>query len=265
MKKIQSTPPDDIIDEIEGIAMKDRFTKEANLVQQDFVKKVSKREIPKFIKKLHYIIDKETENGISWCREGRAIEIYDKDRFESVFLPKYYKHKNINSFIKQLSIHDFKRMEDPSLYNTLVYENDFFRKDHPEYLCFIERSGIKKKDLNKSETLRPILSTLEEGQKELHREIRGLSEKMGKLERVLYKLGESNQKTTELLGRLLFTIQERVNPQPTKIINSNQKFIENQRPLLYQKTENNENSDIENESPCTKVQNAIQKKKERRQ
>jgi hypothetical protein len=65
--------------------------------------------------------------------DGRTIVIKKIDVFAANVLPKFFKHSNFQSFVRQLHIYDFHKTStlDP---NHVGYANDFFRQDRPELL-----------------------------------------------------------------------------------------------------------------------------------
>ena len=65
--------------------------------------------------------------------DGRTIVIKKIEVFATYVLPKYFKHSNFQSFVRQLHIYDFHKTStlDP---NHVGYANDYFRQDRPELL-----------------------------------------------------------------------------------------------------------------------------------
>lgn len=60
---------------------------------------------PFLIKCYEMVDDQSTDGSISWSSTGDSFVIFDATGFESELLPKYFKHKNFSSFIRQLNIY----------------------------------------------------------------------------------------------------------------------------------------------------------------
>ena len=72
-----------------------------------------------------------------WDAEGRTIVIHDVDDFCSNVLPVYFKHRNIQSFVRQLNMYDFHKTSDNPHDQCFSHPN--FRRGHPELLDLIKR------------------------------------------------------------------------------------------------------------------------------
>ncbi|WMV46881.1 hypothetical protein MTR67_040266 [Solanum verrucosum] len=49
--------------------------------------------------------DESTDGLISWNQSEKSFIIWDVPKFSSELLPKYFKHSNFSSFIRQLNIY----------------------------------------------------------------------------------------------------------------------------------------------------------------
>ena len=49
-------------------------------------------------------------NAIRFTEDGNAIEILDSALFSERVLPRYFKHKNISSFIRQMNMYGFEKI-----------------------------------------------------------------------------------------------------------------------------------------------------------
>lgn len=69
------------------------------------------------------------------CRdsEGKILLIKKVDVFQNDVLPRYFKHSNIQSFVRQLHIYDFHKASTANP-NHIGYANVMFRKNRPEIL-----------------------------------------------------------------------------------------------------------------------------------
>lgn len=76
----------------------------------------------------------ENEQGdiISFTPNGRAISIHQPEAFENEIIPIYFRHKNLSSFKRQLSMYGFRRITKGPWEG--AFEHPLFQKDKPE-LC----------------------------------------------------------------------------------------------------------------------------------
>lgn len=89
--------------------------------------KINKNET--FLSKLYDILNiKSYEKLIHWSEDGNEIIIADMINLSKVILPKYYKHHNYSSFVRQLNMYNFKKIKDKSKNNEERFENSEFKK-----------------------------------------------------------------------------------------------------------------------------------------
>jgi heat shock transcription factor len=59
---------------------------------------------PPFLNKTYEMVDDSTTNHIvSWTRENNTFVVWDLQDFSIGLLPKYFKHNNFSSFVRQLN------------------------------------------------------------------------------------------------------------------------------------------------------------------
>ena len=96
---------------------------------------------PPFVTKTFRIVSDSTTNSIvGWT--GETFTIFDPEALQQDILHQYFKHSNLNSFLKQLHTYGFTRVaQEPPSY---VFYHPHFRAAREDLLPQIIRRGSKK-------------------------------------------------------------------------------------------------------------------------
>eukprot|EP01041_Mallomonas_annulata_P002306 gene2306-4490_t len=82
-----------------------------------------------------------------WGPKGDTIYVRKIEEFSKQILPKYFKHANFQSFVRQLNMYDFhKTVQDP---NNGEFHHLYFRKDRPELMALIKRKANSRTESSK--------------------------------------------------------------------------------------------------------------------
>ena len=108
--------------------------------------KINKSE--SFLTKLHVILSDNTYNEIiSWDTDGIKIIVKDVVNLCNIVLPKFYKHHNYSSFVRQLNMYGFRKSKG-IIPNGEGYEHEKFNKESTkEQIMQITRVNKKMKIL----------------------------------------------------------------------------------------------------------------------
>ncbi|KAK0135161.1 Heat shock factor protein 1 [Merluccius polli] len=90
--------------------------------------------VPAFLTKLWTLVeDPHTDELICWSPSGSSFHVLDHARFSKDVLPKFFKHNNMASFIRQLNMYGFRKVVHMEHGGLLKPEKDDTEFQHP---CF---------------------------------------------------------------------------------------------------------------------------------
>ena len=87
------------------------------------------------------ILENEDSTIINWDENGRSFQVLDSECFCKDVLPKYFRHRKLTSFQRQLNLYGFQRVHVGPLGG--AYYHPLFRKDAPANCDNIKRH-VKK-------------------------------------------------------------------------------------------------------------------------
>ncbi|XP_051881444.1 heat shock factor protein 2 [Pristis pectinata] len=129
--------------------------------------------VPAFLTKLWALVeDPDTNEFICWNQNGHGFLVLDEQRFSKEILPKYFKHNNMASFVRQLNMYGFRKVlnVDGGIVKQerdgpVEFQHPFFKQGQDDLLENIKRkvSSIKPDEAKiQQEGLNAILSSVQE-------------------------------------------------------------------------------------------------------
>ncbi|KAF9435694.1 stress-responsive transcription factor hsf1 [Entomortierella beljakovae] len=118
-----------------------------------------------FLTKLYNMVNDEASNSlIKWSDDGQSFIVLRHVDFAKEVLPKFFKHNNFSSFVRQLNMYGFHKV--PHLQQGVLlpdsdseqweFSNPHFQKNQPDLLCLVSR----KKASNGNEDKDPLTMDL---------------------------------------------------------------------------------------------------------
>ncbi|KAJ3606758.1 hypothetical protein NHX12_026277 [Muraenolepis orangiensis] len=172
--------------------------------------------VPAFLTKLWTLVeDGDTNECICWSQEGNSFLVFDEPRFAKEILPKFFKHNNMASFVRQLNMYGFRKVMhiDTGVVKQerdgpVEFQHTYFKHGQDDLLENIKRkvsntrpedSKIRQEDLSlilasvqnvhgKQETMDARLSALKRENEDLWREISDLRQKHVHQQQLIKKL-----------------------------------------------------------------------------
>ncbi|XP_064026270.1 heat shock factor protein 2 isoform X3 [Pogoniulus pusillus] len=172
--------------------------------------------VPAFLSKLWALVSEAPNNRlITWSQNGRSFLVLDEQTFAKEILPKYFKHNNMASFVRQLNMYGFRKVVHVD--STIVklerdgpveFQHPYFKQGREDLLEHIKRkvssskpeeSKIRQEDLSKiissaqkvqikQETFESHLSALKRENESLWREVAELRAKHLQQQQVIRKI-----------------------------------------------------------------------------
>jgi len=94
----------------------------------------SQNAITAFLAKLWALVnDPSCDDLIAWDPSGGSFHVYDQSRFAREILPRYFKHNNFASFIRQLNMYGFRKISTIE-HGSLKTERDDIEFAHPSFI-----------------------------------------------------------------------------------------------------------------------------------
>ncbi|QLQ81177.1 hypothetical protein HG537_0E05320 [Torulaspora globosa] len=102
---------------------------------------------PAFVNKVWSMLNDESNvNLIQWSPDGKSFIVVNREEFVHEVLPKYFKHSNLASFVRQLNMYGWHKVQDVksgSIQNSsddkLQFENEYFIRGREDLLEKIVR------------------------------------------------------------------------------------------------------------------------------
>ncbi|KAM3127033.1 hypothetical protein pb186bvf_020877, partial [Paramecium bursaria] len=151
-----------------------------------------KGSVPSFLTKLFDIMENgDLEQVISWNHEGTAFIVHNQNVFSEKILPKYFKHKNFPSFLRQLNMYNFKKSKDEG---NQKFEHKWFRREGRQLLANIKRRNQEEQeDQDEIPQIVDEIEQFKKAQKELKTEIQAIADSQKQLQTALQMIMQQNE------------------------------------------------------------------------
>lgn len=104
-------------------------------------------DVPVFIRTLYTLLDECDTNIGRWSEDGTQIVIVDPARFAAEICPKFFRHRNFNSFTRLLNMYQFHKVQGSSQDSKLVcFAHAHFARGQEDQLSRIQRKSTSSGD-----------------------------------------------------------------------------------------------------------------------
>ena len=101
-------------------------------------------EVPGFVRTVYTLLRVCDPEIIRWTEDGNRILIKAPDRFAAEICPKFFRHRNFNSFTRLLNMYQFHKV--PSTQRDcpdVCFEHKHFKRDRNDLLPLVQRKGAQ--------------------------------------------------------------------------------------------------------------------------
>lgn len=107
--------------------------------------------------------------------DGMSFVIEDIMTFQNEYIPKYFNHAKMSSFVRQLNLYGFRKVKwDDLIEHGVAFHHPYFQRDRPDLLRGIRKGGAPPRTTAGVEDLRHEVEHLQRQLECTRSELRGL-------------------------------------------------------------------------------------------
>ncbi|XP_062265575.1 heat shock factor protein 1 isoform X1 [Platichthys flesus] len=180
--------------------------------------------VPAFLTKLWTLVeDPDTDPLICWSPSGTSFHVFDQGHFSKEVLPKFFKHNNMASFIRQLNMYGFRKVVHIEHSGLVKPERDDTEFQHPFFIKGQEHllENIKRKVTNVSSAVRQ--EEVKVSTDEVNKILTDVQLMKGKQETIDSRIGAMKHEN-EALWREVASLRQK-HTQQQKVVNKLIQFL----------------------------------------
>ncbi|KAM9387941.1 heat shock factor protein 1 isoform 2-T2 [Phaethornis superciliosus] len=179
--------------------------------------------VPAFLTKLWTLVeDPETDSLICWSPSGNSFHVFDQGQFAKEVLPKYFKHNNMASFVRQLNMYGFRKVVHIEQGGLVKPEKDDTEFQHPYFIRGQEHllENIKRKVNSVSSIKNEDIKVRQDNVTKLLTDIQVMKGKQESMDSKLIAMKHEN----EALWREVASLRQK-HTQQQKVVNKLIQFL----------------------------------------
>ncbi|XP_061220055.1 heat shock factor protein 1 [Neopsephotus bourkii] len=179
--------------------------------------------VPAFLTKLWTLVeDPDTDALICWSPSGSSFHVFDQGQFAKEVLPKYFKHNNMASFVRQLNMYGFRKVVHIEQGGLVKPEKDDTEFQHPYFIRGQEHllENIKRKVTSVSSIKNEDIKVQQDNVTKLLTDIQVMKGKQESMDSKLIAMKHEN----EALWREVASLRQK-HAQQQKVVNKLIQFL----------------------------------------
>ncbi|ORE14862.1 hypothetical protein BCV71DRAFT_229038 [Rhizopus microsporus] len=187
-------------------------TSESHWEDDESMKRSPKKGVSTFISKLFSIVnDAHNQHLIAWNNTGTSFFIYNATRFSQDVLPIHFKHSNYSSFVRQLNMYGFHKINKSprgqrgsNEYEVWEFSHKNFQRDNSSLLEDIKRKTMDSELLRRENgDVHASLATMQQYQANLLRQLKTLQESYSNLLQNMEEMKKTQDQQQATIRKLL--------------------------------------------------------------
>ncbi|XP_033925087.1 heat shock factor protein 1 [Melopsittacus undulatus] len=179
--------------------------------------------VPAFLSKLWTLVeDPDTDALICWSPSGSSFHVFDQGQFAKEVLPKYFKHNNMASFVRQLNMYGFRKVVHIEQGGLVKPEKDDTEFQHPYFIRGQEHllENIKRKVTSVSSIKNEDIKVQQDNVTKLLTDIQAMKGKQESMDSKLIAMKHEN----EALWKEVASLRQK-HAQQQKVVNKLIQFL----------------------------------------